>query len=232
MSNISPTYEKIIPCTLCGHSYSSLKVRTRSIKRSHADSDWCVHYENELHNPDLYMVFVCPQCGFASTEKFKSLLSEARTHVFKQQITLNWIEQHHYSSTRTPSIAINSYKLAALCAELIEEPCATIAGLYLRIAWFYRKELNSDQEQRFLRIALQFYNQSYENGDYEKVELSVGHVLYLIAELHARTYQITAAMSQFAKLISHAKVKGTTLEKTTRERYQELRQTHPTKETL
>ncbi|WP_249662544.1 DUF2225 domain-containing protein, partial [Lysinibacillus fusiformis] len=68
--------------------------------------------------------------------------------------------------------AIQAYKLAFLCGTIKKEKNVAIAGLTLRLAWLYRSLNNSGQEERFMKLARDYYMESYSTEDYSSTQMS------------------------------------------------------------
>ena len=69
-----------------------------------------------------------------------------------------------FGAERDIDEAIETYKLAYLSAMLKKKKQLSIAGLTLRIAWFYRDKGEQEEEKRFLTIATKFIHDSYSEG--------------------------------------------------------------------
>lgn len=77
-----------------------------------------------------------------------------------------------------------------------------LGGLYLRLAWLFRTEkVNMQEEQRFLRLALEEYLQSYSVGDFSDTTFSEIKLLYLIGELSRRVGLAGQAILYFSRVI-------------------------------
>ena len=62
-------YDKEITCPVCEKKYKTKKVKSAAVKVDKKDSDFCMHFKGE--NPLYYSAYVCPHCGYSSTEKTK-----------------------------------------------------------------------------------------------------------------------------------------------------------------
>lgn len=204
MNEIQPTYDKQFNCIKCSHSFTSKRVRSRFIKVDGYDSDFLPRYSAGSSNPLLYYIQTCPSCGFSSSEDFSSLFPAGTEEKIQNEVCSRWSGKS-YSGERTADEAISTYKLAIYCALLKKEKSITIAGLYMRLAWLYRIEVNEEQEQRFLKLAIEKYLESYTNEDFRGTKISETRVLYLIAELSRRTNQVELSIQYFSKVIEQQK---------------------------
>ena len=76
-----------------------------------------------------------------------------------------------------------------------------IAGLTLRLAWLYRSLNNSGQEERFMKLARDYYMESYSTEDYSSTQMSAVRIMYMIAELSRRIGDIENATRFFLGLL-------------------------------
>lgn len=195
-------YPRRMRCLLCGHEFSTLKVRSRMAAPYALDSDFCPHYREGTINPNWYYVNVCPECGFAFTEKFaKEFSVEAKAQI-KLKISARW-EKRDFGRIRDEQQAIESFKLAIFAATLKKEKHALLGGLCLRLAWIYRENKNKGEEERFLRLAAGEMAEAYVQSDFAGTSFSEMQVLYLAGELNRRLGHYQEAINYFAKVAEH-----------------------------
>ncbi|WP_027417753.1 DUF2225 domain-containing protein [Aneurinibacillus terranovensis] len=195
-------YDKKFQCAHCDHEFKSKKVRMRHSHPIKRDSDFCVHYENQSENPILYHVVVCPECGFSFNDNFRKSVPDYIQQRIQEKITANWTPKD-YTGVRTVREAISTYKLAIYTADIREESHCVLAGLSLRLAWMYRFQKNKTNEERFLHLALNEYELSFEEADYLNTDMSELKILYLIGELYRRLGEPNHALRYFSKVVEH-----------------------------
>ena len=199
-------YDRKIKCKICENEYMTKKVRTRFIRAHRHDTDFCSFYTSIKINPLLYYVSVCPMCGFSISEECTDYFPPMSKDLIQQKICDHW-NRKDYGQERTLDLAINSYKLAIYCATLKKEKHIALGGLYLRLAWLYRTEsVMPQEEQRFLRLALDEYIQSYSVGDFSDTSFSETRLLYLIGDLSKRVGLEGQAIRYFSRVIEKQKV--------------------------
>lgn len=199
--NIEPLYDLKVVCLLCSTTYTTKKVRSRFSYAYKTDSDFCPYYRTE-HNPLYYFVHVCPQCGFAQTKKFTPIRSEEIRRLLEDKIAKKWVKQD-FGQVRNVDQAESSFKLGILSGSLKEEKHSIMAGLCLRLAWVYRQNEKVGEEQRFLQLAVQEYEQAYIQSDFEDTSMSEMKVIYLIGELYRRLQQFEQAVNYFSMVVEH-----------------------------
>lgn len=178
-------FDKTVTCNLCSKTYTTKKVRSRFIKNLQMDSDFCTYYMDEENSPLLYYVCVCPSCGYSTTEEFSTYFPPSTRDEIKNRISSNW-SNNKYSEKRLLKDAIETYKLGIYCATLKKEKHIVLAGLYIRLAWLLRKKSYHEQEQRFLKLAVLEYVQSYSKDEFKHTDMSELKILYLIGDLFRR----------------------------------------------
>ncbi|MGE7983573.1 DUF2225 domain-containing protein [Solibacillus sp. NPDC093137] len=204
---ISPFYEKTVNCIHCKKNFSTLKVRTKSIKIEHTTSDFQPVYTDNNVNALYYNVFVCQHCGFSFTEDFSKYFAPGVKEQINEKICSHWIP-HSFSKERSVFETIQTYKLALFCATIKKEKFVITSGLALRLAWLYRSLKNNVQELRFLKLARDHYMESYSTEDYAGTTMSSVRIIYMIAELSRRLGDYENATRFFSRVIESQRVGG------------------------
>ncbi|HYK74551.1 MAG TPA: DUF2225 domain-containing protein [Pseudoneobacillus sp.] len=204
MTLLTPLYDKTYECMACKKKFTTKKVRSRFVKILNYDTDFYPSYHSEESNPIYYHINVCPNCGFSCSDDTSRYFPPNSLELIKEKISKQW-SANSYEGIRTTEDAINSYKLAIYSATLKQEKHIVLAGMYLRVAWLYRYLENIEQEQRFMRLALHEYIQSYSVDDFKGTQMSEVKILYLIAELSVRTNDYMQAVKYLSKVIEMQK---------------------------
>jgi uncharacterized protein len=221
---IEPIYDKKYECQHCKNVFISKKVRSRFIKITQYDTDFFPQYESDECNPILYHIQVCPACGYSFSDDFSKYFPPGSMEAIQTTITNRWVP-HDYSSKRTIHQAIQTYKLAIYSGNLKKEKHIVLAGLYMRVAWLYRLLGNIEQEQRFMKLSVNEYEESYIVDDFRGTQMSEVKILYLIGELSTRINDIKKAVQYFSKVIEKQRqsVEPRIIEMA-RERWHEIRE--------
>lgn len=204
---VTPFYEKKIECMHCVKSFSTLKVRSKSFRVAKSDTDFQPIYDENQVNALYYNVFVCEHCGFSFTEDFTKYFAPGVSEQINSQITSKW-NPHNFRGERTVIQAIEAYKLAFLCATIKKEKFIITAGLLIRLAWLYRSLKNTEQEERFMKMARDHYLESYSTEDYRSTQMTDVRVMYIIAELSRRIGDYTNATRFFSRVIESKRSGG------------------------
>jgi uncharacterized protein (DUF2225 family) len=218
MAVIEPLYRINVKCMNCEKEFKSSRVRSSFKKATKTDTDFCVHY-NEV-NPDYYVVRVCPFCGFSSTESFSENLGANHKKRFSEKIGNRW-PMYDYCAERSWDAALQTYKLALVCAQVKEEKERVVAGLLHHIAWLYRYKENLQEETRFLEYALESYISVYEN---EGIDTSNARLMYLIGELNRRLSRYNEAIKWFSRVINDKKITDAAMIRACREQWAATRE--------
>ena len=91
-------YDKEYLCPVCNKKFTSKKVKSAYVKTEKRDADFCIHYK-EI-NPQYYSAFVCPHCGYATTEKNYGKLTIAQKALILSKISAKW-NGRSYSDEKT-----------------------------------------------------------------------------------------------------------------------------------
>lgn len=224
MTSLEPLYDKKLECINCKQPFTSKKIRSRFIRVARFDTDFFPQYDSEEFNPLLYHIHVCPSCGFSFSEDFSKFFPPGTKEAIQIEVTNRWVP-HDFSSGRTIKQAIQTYKLAIYCGTLKKEKHILLAGMYIRIAWFYRMLELEQQEQRFMKLAVHEYEQSYVEDDFKGTQVSEIRLLYLIGELSRRLNDTEKAVQYFSKVIERQKQSAEpTIIEMAKERWHEIRE--------
>ncbi|WP_071393685.1 DUF2225 domain-containing protein [Bacillus tuaregi] len=224
MTALDALFDKKCDCPLCGNSFTSKKLRSRFIKLIRTDTDLCPVYSPTENNPLLYHILVCPACGYSFSDDFSSFFPPDTKEAIQEKVCSQW-KPHSFSDKRSAEDAIKTYKLAVYCASLKKEKHIVQAGMYLKIAWLYRELENTEQEQRFMKLAIQEYEEAYMTQDYQGTQVSEIRVLYLLAELSYRAGNKKESGRYFSKVIEgQRRATETRIVEIAKERWQDIRQ--------
>lgn len=197
-------YEKTITCPICNREFVTKKVRTSAIRVSKRDQDFCPYYEGE--NPLFYGVFVCVHCGYALLEgSFLNRKSEDKRKII-DIVTPRW-HSRSFGEDRDIDEAIESYKLALLCCNILEERNSLIGTICLRLSWFYRYKKEYAEERKFIDFTIKSFEKAFTgeritNDEYDEIA-----ILYLLGELNRRIENYNESIMWFDKVLSHPQIK-------------------------
>lgn len=216
---MEPLYQSKIECICCESTYMTSRVRPSFKKAVKTDTDFCGYYKTDV-NPDFYVVRVCPNCGFSSTENGLERLSDLQKKQYIDKIGARW-EKQDYCGERDAQQAMTCYKLALLSAQAVGEKDRVLAGILHHIAWLYRYEANQSEEKRFIRFALQAYIRVYE---VEGVSLNNAKLMYIIGELNRRIGELNDAVRWFSRVVNDKKIIDAAMIRACREQWQLIRE--------
>lgn len=201
---IEELYERTIRCPICNREFTTKKLRTSAIRVLKRDEDFCPYYEGE--NPLFYGVFVCIHCGYAALEgDFSKKTQEAKKRII-DIITPRW-KTRSFGERRNLDEAIEVYKLALLCGNVLEDKNSTIGKLCLRLSWFYRYKGDLKEERKFVSFTIDSFEKAFtgeriSGGEYDEIAM-----LYLLGELNRRVDNYNKSIIWFDKVLSHPHIK-------------------------
>jgi uncharacterized protein (DUF2225 family) len=218
LSDLIPLYSIKVKCCNCEQEFSTSRVRPSLKQAVRRDADFCAYYKAD--NPDYYVVRVCPNCGFASTENSADKLTDVQRQAFNEQVGNRW-KIRDFGEKRSWETALETYKLALLCAQSINDKNRIIASFLHHIAWLYRYKGDTEQEKRFLRYSLDEYVKVYEK---DGMGGNDARLMYLIGELNRRIEEFPAAVMWFSRLINDQKITDAAMIRAAREQWVVLRE--------
>ncbi|WP_151737183.1 DUF2225 domain-containing protein ['Paenibacillus yunnanensis' Narsing Rao et al. 2020] len=218
MPELVPLYSIKVTCSICESEFTTSRVRPSLKKAIRRDADFCSYYKDE--NPDYYVVRVCPNCGFASTENSADKLSEVQRQGFFEQVGKRWVSRD-FGGKRDWAAALETYKLALICAQSINDKERILASILHHIAWMYRYTGNTQQEQRFLRYALEEYIRVFET---DLLGGNDARLMFLIGELSRRVGEFNDAVRWFSRVVNDQRITDAAMIRGAREQWTVLRE--------
>lgn len=215
---IDPLFQITTACVCCEKKFETSRVRPSFKQTVRRDTDFCAHYKNE--NPDFYVVRVCPHCGFAFTENSAGKLTAEQRSRFEEKVGLA-AKKKDYGSKRTLEAAMDTYKLALICAQVVGDKERIVASLLHHIAWLYRYANNEEQERRFIGFARDSYVRVYET---ESAGPSDARLMFLIGELCRRMGEFNEAVRWFSRVINDNRIMDAAMIRASREQWATLRE--------
>jgi len=198
------TYETDKECPVCFKTIKVMKTRL-GIRMTGMDSDFRMRYEGV--NPYLYMVWVCPHCGYAAQDTAFSSLGDRERNIIKEALQGKKIGLD-LSGERTLDQAIVSYKLALHFGQIRKLPASQIAGLYLKMAWLCQDKADTAMEKLCLGKAVEHYMLAYSNEHFPIGKMTENSLSYLIANLLERTGQYEEAAKWLSRVITQRQAQG------------------------
>lgn len=215
-------YKKSLKCPICLFEFSSTKIKLKAIKVKSKDEDFCVHYKD--YNPMYYEIFICPNCGYGASNNSFNDINDIERELLMKAFAGREIGRD-FSGIRTHMDALDSFKIALYTANLKKAKDSVIAGLALKTAWMHRY-IKDNSELVFLKMALEYYKEAYNNEDFHNNNIDELVVIYLIGEISRRVGMYEDSITWFNRLINHpSKDKNRRIEKLAREQWRSVRET-------
>jgi uncharacterized protein len=215
---VEPLFQVKVTCVYCETTFQSSRVRPSFKKAAKTDTDFCIHYKDI--NPDYYVVRVCPNCGYTSTENSSDKLTAAQRQAFKEKVADQW-KLRDFGGERSWDDAMFTYKLSLLVAQIKNEKSRVMAGLLHHIAWLYRFKGDQEQEMRFLQYARDEYTRTFET---EGEGMNNARLMYLMGELSRRIKDYKQAIRWFGRVINDKRIMDAAMIRACREQWQVARE--------
>jgi len=196
-------YGKDVKCPVCYAMFQINKIRGRRLKTIKKHDDLYVTYEDI--NPIHYSIWVCPGCGYSTTEKEFYEIKKTEISIIEDNVKKNWSKKD-YNNVRTEKNAENTYKLAILTGQLLNKPKGYMGELCLKLAWLYR-DIKSTKEYDYLLHALNHFEEAYQHERLPVSTLDELTMTYLIGELHRQLGNYAKAIHWYNKTLDHNQIK-------------------------
>ncbi len=198
---MSSLFERSYTCQVCGNTFTSKQVKTSAIRMKERKKDFHAHFTGE--NPTHYGVICCPKCGYAKFENdFKQELDSKERAITQQTISSHWRTQN-FCEERDAEIAINVHKIALANYKVHSAKQSILGKLYLRLAWFNRELELADESKRYIEMALNAFQSSYELEKNEESPEKEIEIIYLMGELNRQLGNYKEAIRWFDMTIKH-----------------------------
>ncbi len=188
-------FARTVSCPVCSGSFKTTKIKEGKIKFVKRDTDMFRHFEGL--SPYLYEINVCPECGFSFSDSNKYELTDTQIRKVAEIISTKW-NKHDYGGERTVMQAVEAYKLALLSAQVVSMKDSVLAGICMRICWLNRMAGNDEEEKKYMKGAVEFFEKVYDKEDLSGSEgLGPEMVVYLLGELNYRLGNHSDAVKWF-----------------------------------
>ncbi len=213
-------YNKELVCPVCSKKFNVTKVKIKACKVDRRDTDFCVFYQGI--NPLFYDAWVCENCGYAAqADKFLNI-TEKEADILLNKLAPKW-KKRSFEGERSGDAAIEAFKLVLYNHQLRGLRASELAKVCMRIAWLYRIQEDA-KEHDFIKFALKYYLETYENERFPVDKLDENTCMYIIGELNRRANNYEEAVKWLSKLISSPEARrNPALIEAARDQYQLVR---------
>jgi uncharacterized protein (DUF2225 family) len=192
-------YDKEITCPSCNHVFNARAVKTSAYRVVKKESDFFTIYSSI--NPYFYDVWLCNVCGYASLKADFEKIKSSQIELVQNKLSVKW-HGKKYPEVYDINIAIERYKLALLNYAVMDSKSSKKAMTCLKLAWMYRINEESENEQVFLTQALEGFSDAYFNESFPFYGMDRFTVMYLIGELNRRINNFDEALKWFSNIIT------------------------------
>lgn len=186
------TYESEVQCPVCQRKFTVTKVRKTALQTDGRDADFNIRYRDLDAN--LYGVWVCPHCGYASTDQVFDQVSPAERKLLADALGRRPVPE--CQGVRDDAAGVAAIEQALFCAQARGGKGSALGGLHLRMAWIYRR-LGDPREREQLELALANYLKAYSGEPLPIGKMSGATLAYLIGELARRLGRFAEAVQYF-----------------------------------
>lgn len=214
-------YKKSVQCPVCLFKFSTTKIKMSAVKVEHKDEDFCIHYKD--YNPMFYEIFICPNCGYGASENSFKDLSDKGKSLLMEAFSGREVGRD-FCGIRTHKDALDSFKIALYTANIKNARKNIMGGLALKTAWMYRY-VKDDNEFGFLKMALEYYEESFDTESFSDNGMDELTLIYLIGEISRRVGKYEESLEWFNRIVNHPRRDtNRRIEKLAREQWHNVRE--------
>lgn len=192
-------------CPVCEKETRIIKTRSR-INVLARDDDGCVHYED--FNPYYYTIWVCEHCGYAADEAtFEAKMPERHLKILRPALEAENIKLP-FAEERTAGDAETAFLLALKYLEILKGKSSKRAKYAHQLAWIFRDNGDKRQEEEFLKMAAEFYEDALATERFPIGILTDNAVIYLLAAIYYRLNDKPKATIYLSQLISDKELRN------------------------
>lgn len=207
-------FDKHYTCPVCDKEFKSKMVRTGKAKLVSADTDLRPKY-HEI-DPLKYDAVLCPNCGYASLNRYFNFVMGSQAKVIKEQISQTFEYKSEEDKIYSYDEAIMRHKMALLNTVVKKGKTSERAYTCLKLAWLFRgkreemmqgehKQEEVDEllkeEVEFLENAHEGFVAAFSKEGFPMCGMDQHTVIYLVAELARRIGQIDEAKRWVSKVL-------------------------------
>lgn len=168
-------------CPVCEKETRIIKTRSR-INVLDRDEDGYIHYEN--FNPYYYTIWVCEHCGYAADEAtFEAKMPERHLKILRPALEAEKTK-FPFAEERTAGDAETAFLLALKYLDLIKGKSSKRAKYAHQLAWIFRDSGDKRQEEEYLNMAAEFYEDALATERFPIGALTDNAVIYVLAAIY------------------------------------------------
>lgn len=206
-------FEKSYTCPVCDTQFKSKMVRTGKAKLVSADSDLRPIYQGI--DPLKYDAILCPQCGYASLNRYFNFVMSSQAKMIREQISQTFKYSPNDDKVYSYDEAITRHKMALLNTVVKRGKTSERAYTCLKLAWLLRgkkeelqkQEKNEEasqaqkEEMEFLENAQEGFTAAFSKEDFPMCGMDQYTVMYLVAEISRRIGKVDEAKRWISKVL-------------------------------
>lgn len=207
-------FDKTYTCPVCDKEFKSKMLRTGKTKLISTDSDLRPRYQGV--DPLKYDAVLCPNCGYASLNRFFNFMMASQAKMIKEQITANFNYNSEDEKTYSYDEAITRHKMALLNTIVKKGKTSERAYTCLKLAWLFRgkreelmkgdytkEEANEiyKEELECLQNAHEGFIAAFSKEEFPMCGMDQYTVMFLVAELARRIGNTAEAKRWVSKVL-------------------------------
>lgn len=176
-------YDKTMTCPVCENEFKTRAIRKGKTRFMGSDIDLRSIYDPI--NPDYYDVIICNKCGYSAISINFNHIGYRQAQLITDNISLRFTPKK-YPSVFDVDTAIERYKLALLNSITKKGKAGEKAYICLKIGWFYREKKDTENEIKYLKSAVEGFEQAFTTENFPICGLDEATLLYIMSAIYFR----------------------------------------------
>lgn len=141
MADAEFVFKKTYNCPICDKSFKNLTVKQGKARPEGSDLDLKQRYKNI--EPLKYDVLLCPNCGYASLERYFDHVSARQIKEIKENIQESFVLNIEDNDELTFEESILRYRLALVTCQVKGAKESETGYVCLKLGWLYRSYMDT-----------------------------------------------------------------------------------------
>ena len=176
-------YDRTMTCPVCESEFKARSIRKGKTRFVGSDIDLRSNYDPI--NPDYYDVIICNHCGYAAISINFNHIGERQAKLITDNISIRFTPKE-YPAVYDVDTAIERYKLALLNSITKNGKAGEKAYICLKIGWFYREKKDIENEVKYLKSAIEGFEQAFTKENFPICGLDEPTLLYIMSAIYFR----------------------------------------------
>ena len=192
-------YNKTYVCPVCQKQFEDTVIRRSKLRKTYTEIDFRSHYKDI--DPNLYEIAICTFCGYGAMANYFDRITPRQQEWIEEKITPNY-KYKEYDLPLSPADAMDRYKHALACAQVINAKASIKAIMCLKMSWIYRDAKDEKAELTLLKFAYSGLKEAYTTENFPLGTMDENTTRFIIAEMARRLGDFDEALRMISDVIT------------------------------